>query len=183
MKGSIYCIRTHKNTNIYIGSTTQKLCNRMSGHRASYKKWLSGSNKYTTSYEILKYGDAYIELIIDVEYDNKQDLFKIEGKYIREMECVNKMIAGRTTNEWVIDNKEYHTKKCAEYYIANKDIIKQTSKKYSLEHSSTIKEKKKEYYNKNYDDIQAKLKEYRIKNRDILNEKQRLRRSKNIGLK
>ena len=31
--GKIYCIRSHQTDNIYIGSTTQKLCVRMAEHK------------------------------------------------------------------------------------------------------------------------------------------------------
>jgi hypothetical protein len=131
MKGRVYCIRSHQTPNIYIGSTEQILCMRMAGHRQNYKRFLN--NKCTanvTSYEILKYGDAYIELIEEVECETKSQLRAREGHYIRTMDCVNKIIAGRTkeeTNkEYYKKNKEHNCQKYAEY--RNRDDVITRSK-------------------------------------------------------
>lgn len=47
----IYSIRSHQTDQIYVGSTTQKLSERMAEHR--YKK----------GHILMNYSDAYIELI------------------------------------------------------------------------------------------------------------------------
>lgn len=106
MKGSVYVIRSHKNTDIYIGSTTQLLCKRMASHRSNYKMWSNGTYKYVKAHEVLKYDDAYIELLEEIDFINKQELYAREGHYIRTMECVNKTIAGRTKKEWTENNLE-----------------------------------------------------------------------------
>ena len=92
MKGYIYSIRSHQTPNIYIGSTIQILCKRMSQHKREYKN----QQKYCSSFEIIQYEDAYIELIEIVEFNEKTELFAREGHYIRTMECINKLIMGRT---------------------------------------------------------------------------------------
>jgi len=106
MKGSVYVIRSHKTTDIYIGNTTQLLCQRMAGHRQQYKNWINEKYHYVTSFEILKYDDAYIELLEEIEFQNKQELYAREGHYIRSMECINKCIAGRSKKEWTEENIE-----------------------------------------------------------------------------
>lgn len=101
MKGFIYIIRSKSSPLVYYGSTTQKLLsNRMSGHRSKYKQWLAGITRNCTSFQILAIGDAYIELVEEVEVETKQHLHALEGKYQRENECVNKCVAGRTGAEW-----------------------------------------------------------------------------------
>jgi hypothetical protein len=53
-----------------------------------------------------KYDDVRIELIEEFPCENKMELNKREGHYIRTLECVNKLVAGRTKKEWREDNKE-----------------------------------------------------------------------------
>ena len=93
--GNIYCIRSHKTDQIYIGSTTQTLCRRMTDHRSRYNRYLE-SKCFYTSFEILKLGDAYIELLELCPCTSNEELDKIEGKYVRKMNCVNMLMSGRT---------------------------------------------------------------------------------------
>ena len=109
--GKIYSIRSYQTDNIYIGSTTRPLSERMNEHRSKYKKFLQGNFHYLTSFEILKYEDAYIELIQEIPCNNIMELNKYEGNYIRHMDCVNKRIEGRTKYEWRKDNGHYRKKK------------------------------------------------------------------------
>jgi|694.fasta_scaffold111829_2 hypothetical protein len=91
----IYAIRSPHTNKIYIGSTTTKyLCNRLHGHKNDYKK-----NHYVTSCEIIKLGDAYIELLECFPCSSKSELTKREGELMQQHDCVNKYIAGRTVRE------------------------------------------------------------------------------------
>jgi hypothetical protein len=100
-KGKIYTIRSHQTDKIYIGSTTQPLSERFRDHKKKFKYWKDGrGSNYVSSYEILKYDDAYIELLEDCDCERKEQLHKREGALIREMDCVNKLIAGRTDKEY-----------------------------------------------------------------------------------
>ena len=47
----------------------------------------------------MKYGDVRIELICECPCDNA-DPGAVEGKYIREVNCCNKKIEGRTYKQW-----------------------------------------------------------------------------------
>lgn len=144
MKGSIYAIRSHQTPNIYIGSTIQKLCCRIASHRADFKKRIN--KKYScSSFEILKYDDAYIELIEIFEFNEKTELFAREGYYIRTMECVNKNIPNRTDKEWRIENKEQIDIYLKQYYNDNKKKILEQQKEYYKNN----KEQKRQYYIKN----------------------------------
>jgi len=133
--GKIYCIRSFKTDDIYIGSTTQPLCKRIDGHRQDYKQWINGSKKYCTSVELIKYGDAYIELIKPYPCNSKEELKREEGIYQREMDCVNKRKESRTPEE----KKEYDK----QWYEDNKEKIKQLQKEYRS--IPEIKEKYKQY--------------------------------------
>jgi hypothetical protein len=141
MKGYIYSIRSHQTKDIYIGSTGQHLSARMGSHRREYKNMLNGSKqRISSSIEILKYEDAYIELIIEVEVKSRQELFRIEGEYIRTMNCVNKQIAGRIRKERDQENKEHNTEMRKQHYENNKEHNKKISKIYADNH----KEEKKQ---------------------------------------
>jgi len=143
MKGYIYSIRSHQTKDIYIGSTEQKLSSRMSGHRRDYKCWLHNNKfHYVSSYEILKYSDAYIELITEVEFQNKPELRKIEGEHQRKIDCVNKRISGNTNKEWCDANRKSINKSATKYYQKNKEKI------YSQENVC-----KKKYHEKNRDSV------------------------------
>lgn len=142
--GKIYTIRSHQTDKIYIGSTTQPLSKRLSGHKGKYKCYLNGKDIYLTSFEILKFEDVYIELLEECPCDNKNQLFKREGELIRaEPNCVNKVVAGRTDEQYRDHNRD------------------------------KILEKKKEYYTNNTDKHMAYQKQYRELNRDKINANQR----------
>ena len=77
----IYAIRSKQTDLVYIGSTTQKLSARLTNHR---------TRTDTTSRHILKYQDAWIELIKDFPCNTLDELLEEEGKYINEYHCVNR---------------------------------------------------------------------------------------------
>jgi hypothetical protein len=145
MKGIIYTIRSHQTDNVYYGSTTQTLCKRMACHRRGYKCWLNGTKKYITSYEILKYQDAYIEFLEEVEFQNKKELHAKEGHYIRHNECVNKVIPCRTKSEYIVDNKDKKRDYDIQYRADNQEAILIRKKEYNDANRDKIKE-----YNQRY---------------------------------
>ena len=81
---------------------------KLNDHKKNYKAYLNGTYQFVTSFKILELGDAYIELLEEINCDNKNQLEKREGELIREHKnnCVNRCIAGRTKQEYYIDNKD-----------------------------------------------------------------------------
>jgi hypothetical protein len=67
----IYTIRSHLNDKYYIGSTTQPLYKRLYEHKISYQYYKKNNKKYMTSFEVLKFDDAYIELLEEFSCNNK----------------------------------------------------------------------------------------------------------------
>jgi hypothetical protein len=137
--GKIYAIRSSQSDKIYIGSTVQRLSKRKSQHKEKYLKYLNGKHHYITSFDILKYDDWYIELLENYSCINKEELLKREGELIRDNNCVNRCIAGRSFNVWYEQNREKQLKKMK---------IRREQKKYK--HSvPTMKSilKQKENYN------------------------------------
>lgn len=167
--GKIYCIRSHQTEDVYIGSTVQQLlCMRFGDHRKHFKKWKNDMYTYTSSYEIIKYEDAYIELLEEYPCNSREELYKKEGEYIRKMRCVNKQIAGRSKKDYATDNKEYLDKKAKEY--RNRPEIKKK-----------IDEKAKEY--RDNVDNKEKIKEYQGEYRNNPENKQKQKERFNIYIK
>ena len=122
--GKIYTIKSNLTDKIYIGSTASPLTTRFSLHKSNNKQFIAGTDKkYCSSFEILNFGDSYIELLEHYPCENKNQLVKREGQLIRTNECVNKYIAGRTRAEWRQDNKQKIQQYEIEYRIDNKQKI------------------------------------------------------------
>ena len=165
-KGKIYCLRSHQTDDVYVGSTVESLSNRKAKHKNAYKRFLNGKSNYVTSFEIIKYDDCYIELIEDCPCENKEQLSKKEGEYIRNMDCINKYVAGRTVKEYREDNKEKIKEKAKEYRENNKEKIKE----YYEDNKEKIKEKAKEYRENNKEKIRESKKKYRENNKEKIKE-------------
>jgi hypothetical protein len=85
-------IVSNKTDKIYIGSTKKyEIEKRMSEHKNNAKYWTEGKTHYTSSFEIIKFGDAKIKLIESYPCYNKTQLLMRERYYIdlyRDL-CVN----------------------------------------------------------------------------------------------
>jgi adenylate kinase family enzyme len=144
--GKVYKITSLNTTDIYIGSTTHRLlCQRFSKHNNCYKYWLKDNNKgYCSSYEILKHGDCKIELLELYPCSCIDELNKCEGKYQRDIDCVNNNIAGRTIKEWKEDNKEAYKEYQKKWNEDNAVIIAGYQKDYRKNNAVKISNYKKE---------------------------------------
>ena len=121
-QGKIYTIRCKTDdTLIYVGSTIEPLCRRMSKHKYDSTK---RPNICFCQY-VDDCDNWYIELFENFPCNSKEELNKREGEIIREIGTVNKQIAGRTDKEWYKDNKERILKQRKENYNTNKDKILQ----------------------------------------------------------
>jgi len=174
--GKIYKIYSYENDDIYYGSTCETLSRRLAGHKRNFKKYKEGNYSYTRSFKILEYESAKIELVENFCCNSKEELLQREGYYIRNNNCVNKNIAGRTKKEWEEENKQYIKILQKDYYDENKEQIKEQHKKYYEQHKEHIKEQTKEYCEKNKENIKEWKKQYREQNRNEINERQRQKR-------
>jgi exonuclease VII large subunit len=141
-------------------------------HRSAYRKWLAdNSSTYYTSFEILQHGDAYIELLEACPSESHEELHRREGELIREHDCVNKVIPGRTSQEYYRDNterlKQYrldnaeHTK---QYYQDNAEHLKQYGKQYRQDNAERIKQRNKQNYRDNVELLKQRMKKYQRDN-------------------
>ena len=149
----IYSIRCSIDDNlIYIGSTCQLLYKRWYDHKiASTKEHYKNMQLYIKMNE-LRQENFYIELVINCPCENKEELNKIEGEYIRKLGTLNKRIEGRTDKDYKEDNKA----KIQEYYKQNQEKILNHKKQYREANIEKFKNKDIQYYNTNKDIINSK---------------------------
>ena len=115
---AIYKIIDNTNGNIYIGKTKLKyLSSRLAGHRYNYV-----NNYACSSKEVIKNGNYEIKLIEETEDESR------EGYWIKNTNCVNKNIPGRSRKEHYDDNRDKLLRQKKEYDYKNKDNKKQKYK-------------------------------------------------------
>jgi hypothetical protein len=105
--GRIYKIVSSECDDCYIGSTTKQVIDCFRVHKCGYNAYLAGNYKYDSSFEVLKFADASIELIHEGLFDSRQDLAQFEGEIIRTTpNAINKNMAGRSVKQYQQDNLE-----------------------------------------------------------------------------
>lgn len=70
----IYSIKSEQASKYYIGATTKRLCQRMAQHKQNYKKYVDNKLDYDSSFDILKFSDAQIQLLESFECSTKDEL-------------------------------------------------------------------------------------------------------------
>jgi hypothetical protein len=109
--GRIYFVEPicdHEENEVYYGSTLQKLCKRMDKHRSDYKQCKNGKKNKIMCFELFeKYGVESCKIFLVELYPckSREELEAREGYYIRNYDCVNKRIPGRTRKEYHFDKK------------------------------------------------------------------------------
>ena len=81
----------------------------MSSHRKDYRNWEKNTNSINNFFLLFEecgVENCFVELLEAKECISKDELRQLEGKYIRELVCVNKRIEGRTRKEYREDNKK-----------------------------------------------------------------------------
>ena len=140
--GKIYKIVDIGYNKCYIGSTTENLSQRMARHRSQSKK-RNGNHFRVCSFDVFdEYGveNCKIELIENFSCNTKEELMRREGEYIKNLNCVNKIIAGRTKKEHYEDNKEH---------------ILEHNRLYKELHKEEKRELNKTYYKNNIEQIKS----------------------------
>lgn len=123
--GKIYKIVSKQTDKIYIGSTRQILKERFNNHKKYYNAYILTNKAECSSIYLLKYEDCEIVLIELYPCETRLELYRREGEIqIENINIiVNKNIAGRTNEQYYIDNKEKIVKKMAQRYQDNKAKI------------------------------------------------------------
>lgn len=157
--GKIYKIVSDTSDQIYIGSTTQSLSQRLGGHVRDYRRYsVDISNPYCSSYEVLNNGNYRIILLENYPCENREELRAREQFYIDQNrnQIINKLNAKL--------NEEYRK----QYYEINKEKIKEYQKEYQKEYSDIYKEYQKQYYEINKEQLkECRKKKYEINKEQI----------------
>jgi len=151
--GKIYKLFSYDNDLVYVGSTTQPLSKRLGEHKGK-------CNKSCSKILFENSNNVKIQLLEEIECDNIEQLRRLEGEYIRRLDCVNKRIAGRTEKEHYEENKEKIIEQNKKYYEKNKEHRKEQMKEYNKEWMEKNKEQVKEYHKEYYEDNKEHIKEY-----------------------
>ena len=119
-EGKIYKIKCYTTKQIYIGSTSDTLEQRLIYHECNYRGWLKkkDTQHWRSVFTVLKENNYKMKLIEDYPCSSKYELEKREGKYQVKYDCVNKNVAGHRHRS--IRDKEYREK--------NKEILSQKQK-------------------------------------------------------
>jgi hypothetical protein len=156
--GYIYIIKSKKTDDVYIGSTKHTILKRFKYHERDFNE---GKNK-CSSKDIIKYGDAYCELLEKVIYDDIKELRNKEKEIIKSKKynCVN-IVWNTLEEDDVIDKDE-------------KKIQKEILKKEKLEKQKELSYKIINQFVKNdlydYKNFREKIKNINIYNELMQNE-------------
>jgi hypothetical protein len=125
-KAKIYKLWSPSKNLVYYGSTTQTLSQRLAKHISHY----NCRTKNYSSFIILDCEDYKIELVEEYPCNNKQQLEKKEGEYIKANECVNIFVPCRTPKEYYEQHKEQECIRHKKYNQKYKEEIKEYQKNY-----------------------------------------------------
>ena len=168
--GKIYKITANINEDdgdIYIGSTTQSLSKRMAAHRNNYKRWKNAKTENKTSsiliFEKYTVENCRIELVELFPCETKEQLYAREGFYIKNKQCVNKIVPLRTVKEFYQDNREQIAETHKKYYQDNKEQKLEYQKQLYQTNKEQILEQKKQYQQNNKQNIAEYNKQYYLR--------------------
>jgi len=152
-KTKIYKIESTLGDKVYVGSTCKLyLSQRFQQHKNDFKRWKDGKRNKTTSFDLFdEYGQESCNIILLESYpcSTKDEKNAREAHYIKELNCVNKIIPGRTRKEYRVDNKEKIQIKDKNYNLINEEKIK----KYQKEYREKKKALKKQQQEENINDV------------------------------
>ena len=177
-RGKIYKIVDNAYTMCYYGSTTQSLSKRMATHRSIYILFNDGKlNQKTTACDICDtQGVEYckIEVVELFPCNSKEELRKKEGEYIKNNECINKKIAGRSQPEYVNDNRDMINARRREWTNKNKERINEAKRNRNKEFRQNNPELAKQANQLDYanrkDYLNEKNREWKSSHQDAIKE-------------
>ena len=193
----IYKITCLETGEAYYGKTCRTMKERMKDHKKQ-------SND-CTSKQIIDRGNYKTE---ELEKCEEEQSLERESYYIKNFDCINRTVPGRSKTEYYFDNKErmnelgkkwYHNnkdeckKRFIEYREKNKEHCNQMSrewyynnnekvKQYKLDNKEYIKEYDKRYKLNNKDKIKIQKKEYNLNNKEHIKYYDWWRRNYHLGI-
>ena len=140
-RGKIYKITCLETDEVYYGSTTHSLNDRISGHRYDARNDIN-----ITSSIIINRNNYQEEFVEKYTCNSKEELETRERWWIENNVCVNKHIPHRTQKEYYEDNKEKFKQYSAEYREDNRDKLNEYIKQYRKANKEELSEKQNEKF-------------------------------------
>ena len=166
MSGIIYKITCNETGDIYIGSTTQSLNQRMSEHKTRAKTSETDTGRYYNSSQIIKRNNFLSEIVEFVNYDkNKKLLLLKEREWIENLNCVNIKQPITSLEEKMEKSREVAKNK----YHENPELALQKNKDY---HQTDVGKESKARRDKKYregdkrEELLEKKREWSKQNRE-----------------
>ena len=186
--GKIYKIWDFGYNQCYVGSSCQNLKRRFTKHRNSYTSYLAGKSGFVSAYALFdEYGveNCKIELVEYYACNNKEELEAREGQIQREVDCINKRVAGRTPEQYREENREVISERKKEEYQKHREERLDKAREYRAQegHSEKHSQYCKERYINKKDEIQIKRKEHRENNLEKVREQERQAYQRNKAVK
>ena len=105
----IYQLTCNITGDVYFGSTTLTMNERIKSHRRGYARYKNGKPGKCQAYDIFDRDNFQFTVLEDLTNEgcDKEHLNKVEGWYIQNFECINKQIPKRTNKQYREDHKEY----------------------------------------------------------------------------
>ena len=172
--GKIYKIVSADYSKCYIGSTCESLSQRLARHRAYYFEYLRGNKTHAKMTSTLLF-DAFgvenckLEWVEDYPCNFKHELHTREGQHIRNTDCVNKVIAGRTKQEYIEDNWDKISANAKTYKLEHQEELKQ----YREDNAEHFRQKAKERYIEKKEEVNKKHREHYIQNHEATKARQK----------
>lgn len=163
--GKIYKIECKTSGDIYIGSTYCTLNDRLQTHKKYPKE------QKIRSYDILQNNNYEILLLENYPCYSKQQLERREGWYQKNINCVNKKIAGRTDQEYRDDHKKESAERSKINYLKNIPLRRQQNKEWRINNPEKEKEIRKKNESKRKEKIPCPLCGKLVSRRRIVNDK------------
>ena len=144
----VYKILNHIDDDVYVGSTCQPLSKRMAQHRQDAVRSLYSKRIVYEKMTRMGFDHFYIELVEECPCDNKEQLRKKEGQYIRDIATLNNNVAGRSKSEYKHDNKDRISVQNKEYAKAHREHKTTLQKERREENIELYKQSNKSDYEK-----------------------------------
>jgi len=171
-KGLIYAITEIATCEVlYVGSTTN-LEQRRFKHKSNSNLLDSKAQPIHTYINSIGWDNVSMEVHHYFPCQTKQELLREEGLTQRELKpSHNKLIAGRTHEEYHNENREKISMQRKDYREGeNRENILDCQRKYYEANKEVLKQLRREYYEKNKEEINEKRRLYRELHKDEINE-------------
>lgn len=158
-KALIYQIRCEATQELYVGSTTMTLHERLRYHLGHLRAYKAGNFGKIAVFPILERGSYKIELLEEVPADQRRQK---EQEWIDRVDCVNYYAA--YVDDQVERNKLYRERGKDRIKVShkmwrqnNRERVREWDNRYKASHRAELNEKQKAYYQVNREVILEKM--------------------------